>query len=161
MASSALLAQIQAGKALKKTVTNDRSAPALAGSNKNTPSAGAFGGAPAIPVVKSASTGATGGGGGGPCERVDAGRVRERVRRVAVPWGACAPRGARAGAKGLYGARARAGDEAEREARGVGEEEGDGRVNDWGGSWEYDVSTDIYVTVYRDLKGGLLLSMLR
>ena len=64
MASSALLAQIQAGKALKKTVTNDRSAPALAGSNKNTPSAGAFGGAPAIPVVKSASTGATGGGGG-------------------------------------------------------------------------------------------------
>ena len=66
MASSALLAQIQAGKALKKTVTNDRSAPALAGSNKNTPSAGAFGGAPAIPVVKSASTGATGGGGGGP-----------------------------------------------------------------------------------------------
>jgi hypothetical protein len=32
MASSELLKQIQAGKNLKKTVTNDRSAPAVAGS---------------------------------------------------------------------------------------------------------------------------------
>jgi WAS/WASL-interacting protein len=66
MASSALLAQIQAGRALKKTVTNDRSAPAVDGGPKKSASSGAFGGAPAIPVMKSASAGADGGASAGP-----------------------------------------------------------------------------------------------
>lgn len=52
MASSALLAQIQAGRSLKKTVTNDRSAPAIDGSSKG-PAGGR--GLAAPPIVPSSS----------------------------------------------------------------------------------------------------------
>lgn len=56
MASSELLKQIQAGKSLKKAVTNDRSAPAL-----DTGKGGARG-----PSIASAPPVGGGGGGSGP-----------------------------------------------------------------------------------------------
>ena len=64
MASSALLAQIQAGTRLKKAQTNDRSAPQLDPSKK-TPSGGGGGYAP--PVLPSNSNASAGAGiGAGP-----------------------------------------------------------------------------------------------
>ena len=59
----ALLKSIQQGKALKKTVTNDRSAPVVGG-NKPSPGGGG-GGAPAMGGQARQSFGGGGGGGGG------------------------------------------------------------------------------------------------
>lgn len=62
MASSELLKQIQAGKSLKKAVTNDRSGPQLDGGKKG-PSVGGGGGggggfsAPSLPSSASAGPG--------------------------------------------------------------------------------------------------------
>lgn len=58
MASSELLKSIQAGKSLKKTVTNDRSAPAV--------DTGKGGGGGRGPSIASAPSVSGGGGGGGP-----------------------------------------------------------------------------------------------
>lgn len=59
MASSELLKQIQAGKSLKKAVTNDRSAPAVGGSKGG---GGAIGGAAhSVPVGAIASASASAG----------------------------------------------------------------------------------------------------
>lgn len=59
MASSQLLAQIQAGKKLKKTTTNDRSAPALEGPKGGSGGGGGAGmGAPVIPTGASVPAGA-------------------------------------------------------------------------------------------------------
>ena len=59
MASSELLAQIQAGKKLKKATTHDRSAPILEGPKGGGSGGGRAGmGAPAIPVGASTSAGA-------------------------------------------------------------------------------------------------------
>ena len=60
----ALLKSIQQGKALKKTVTNDRSAPVVGG-NKPSPAGGGGGGAPAMGGQARQSFGGGGGGGGG------------------------------------------------------------------------------------------------
>ncbi|KAG8779623.1 hypothetical protein FRC16_003374, partial [Serendipita sp. 398] len=61
MASSALLQQIQAGRSLKKAVTNDRSAPLVEGAKK--PAGGGYGSTPAS--APSASSGVNGGAGAG------------------------------------------------------------------------------------------------
>ena len=58
MASSALLAQIQSGRALRKTVTNDRSAPVIEGTKSSVGSGGGGGGGSVL------SNGSSGGGGG-------------------------------------------------------------------------------------------------
>ena len=63
MASSELLKQIQAGKNLKKAVTNDRSAPAVGGS-KGGGGGGIGGAAHSAPTISSA--GAAGGSAGPP-----------------------------------------------------------------------------------------------
>lgn len=63
MASSELLKQIQAGKNLKKTVTNDRSAPAVAGA-KGGGGGATRGAAHSAPTI--ASAGAAGGSAAGP-----------------------------------------------------------------------------------------------
>jgi hypothetical protein len=62
MASAELLKQIQAGKGLKKTVTNDRSAPALDKPKGGGAGAIGGGGGPTL----SAGGGGGGGGGGAP-----------------------------------------------------------------------------------------------
>jgi hypothetical protein len=67
MASSALLAQIQAGKSLKKAVTNDRSAPQIEGGGKSGGGGGRGGGGGlSNGISKSGPPAAAGGGGGGP-----------------------------------------------------------------------------------------------
>lgn len=61
MASSELLKQIQAGKALKKAATNDRSAPAVGGSKGGGGGGGATGGAGhSAPTIASAGAGGAG-----------------------------------------------------------------------------------------------------
>ena len=61
MATSALLQQIQAGKALKKATTNDRSTPIVDAK----PVGGGGGAIRMAPSASGSSTGAGGGGGGG------------------------------------------------------------------------------------------------
>ena len=63
MASSALLAEIQKGRALKKAVTNDRSAPALDGSKKGGGGGSAFGAVPMAAPSLSSSTSSSAGAG--------------------------------------------------------------------------------------------------
>jgi hypothetical protein len=58
MASSALLAEIQKGKGLKKAVTNDRSAPVVDGAKKGPSSGPSLASVPSIPTASSGASSA-------------------------------------------------------------------------------------------------------